>query len=397
MRNSMCERKWYQHAARTITIYVIKHMIESGNNVQANVEHQSCNMSNNMCERKWYQHATGKIAMQQEQLRYTKVVNEGVKCIIPERIMSIESTCKFFELFDLTTLGQYDNRESEGWREVDNGLEGDLRMLEVLGFMQVKFCLASNTNLDTSVSIQDKPDAFSILMANSRQPLLPRHCNERNNYDRLYNEIIELFKAQQVGWTGGLHETIGKAFVNRIATALWYIDPHLSTLSARSYHLPALFAQLKTYQDGKSYDEYYYTGHHKKNPLSQQKLVHLSSSLEISISQPWASSDRWNQVMPAVLSLIEILKKYSDYLIATTASMNELHHSNESARSPGNNSTMYRVSACEPHQLKDEYVQLDDLLSEKSFYEHIEIQQYLPDDAISRYKFMKELQLTFSI
>ncbi|CAG8637560.1 6595_t:CDS:1, partial [Scutellospora calospora] len=44
------------------------HMIESGNDVLANVEHQSCNMSNNMCERKWYQHATGKIAMQQEQL-----------------------------------------------------------------------------------------------------------------------------------------------------------------------------------------------------------------------------------------------------------------------------------------------------------------------------------------
>ncbi|CAG8637578.1 6596_t:CDS:2 [Scutellospora calospora] len=131
-------------------------------------------------------------------------VNEGVKCIILERIMSIESTCKFFELFDLTTLGQYDNRE---------------------------FCLASNTNLDTLVSIQDKPDAFSILMANSRQPLLPRHCNE----------------PQQVGWTGGLYETIGKVFVNRIATALWYIDLHLSTLSARSYHLLALFAQLKTY------------------------------------------------------------------------------------------------------------------------------------------------------
>ncbi|CAG8504959.1 11255_t:CDS:1, partial [Scutellospora calospora] len=69
----MCEQKWYQHTARTITIYVIKHMIESGNDVQANVEHQSCNMSNNMCERKWYQHATGKIMMQQEQLRYTKV------------------------------------------------------------------------------------------------------------------------------------------------------------------------------------------------------------------------------------------------------------------------------------------------------------------------------------
>ncbi|CAG8806197.1 6164_t:CDS:2 [Gigaspora margarita] len=269
-------------------------------------------------------------------------VNEAVKYIIPERIMSIKSTCKFFELFDLTTLGQYDEREvkvfirqekSEGWREVDNGLDGDLKMLEVL-------------------------DAFSILMSNSIQPLLPCHCNEHNNYNRLYNKIIELFKVQQVEWTGGLHETIEKVFINRLATTLWYIDPHFSTLSARLYYLPPLFAQLKTYQD---------------KSLSQQKLAHLSSSFEISISQPWASSNRWNQVIPAVLSLIEILKKYSDYLIATIASMNELHHSNESAR----------ISACEPHQLKDEYVQLDNLLSEKSFYKHIEIQQYLSDNAIN--------------
>ncbi|CAG8514940.1 862_t:CDS:2 [Racocetra fulgida] len=231
-------------------------------------------------------------------------VNEGVKCIIPERIMSIESTYKFFELFDLTMLGQYNDRE-------------------------------------------------------------------RNSYDRLYNEIIKLFKVQHVGWVGGLHKTIGKAFVNRLASALWYVDPHLSTLSARLYHLPALFTQLKTYQDSKSYNEYYHTSHHKKNLLSQQKLAHLSSSLKISISQPWASSNRWNQVMPAVLSFIEILKKYSNYLIATTSSMNELHYSNESAHSPGNNSTMYRVSACKLHKLKDNYVQLDDLLFEKSVYEHI--------------------------
>ncbi|CAG8797671.1 13476_t:CDS:2, partial [Gigaspora margarita] len=333
-------------------------------------------------------------------------VNEGVKCIIPERIMSIESTSTFFDLFDLTTMGQYDDREvkvsirrekSEGWKEVDKGLDGDLKMLEVLGFMQVKFCLVSDTNLDTTVSTQNRPDAFDILMKNSRQLLLPQRCTEHNNYHRLYNEIIELFEAQKVGWTCSSHETLGKEFVNRLTSALWYIDPHIPTLRARSYHLPVLFTQLKTYQNGKSHDEFYYTSHHKKRQLSQQRLVHLPSSLEISISQPWASSDRWCQVMPEVLSLIEILKKYSYYLITTTASMNELHYSNESARSPGNNSTMYQVSACEPYQLKDEYTQLDDLLSEKSFYEHVEIQQYLPNDAIDRYKFMKELQLTYPI
>ncbi|CAG8853841.1 44346_t:CDS:2, partial [Gigaspora margarita] len=74
-------------------------------------------------------------------------------------------------------------------------------------------------------------------------------------------------------------------------------------------------------------------------------------------------------------SLIETLKKYSDYLNSTAISMNELHYGNESVSSPENNSTMYQ----------------------KPFYEHIDIQNYLPSDAIDRYRFMKELQLSFPI
>ncbi|CAG8677076.1 10696_t:CDS:2, partial [Dentiscutata heterogama] len=87
-------------------------------------------------------------------------VNEGVKSIISECVMSIEPTNnQFFDLFDAIVLGQYkyDNREvkvfirwekSEDWQEVDNGLDGDLTMLEVLGFTQVKFCLVPNIDLD---------------------------------------------------------------------------------------------------------------------------------------------------------------------------------------------------------------------------------------------------------
>ncbi|CAG8830752.1 24713_t:CDS:2, partial [Gigaspora margarita] len=225
-------------------------------------------------------------------------VNEGTKCIIPERIMSIESESnQFSDLFDAITLKQYNDRE-------------------------VKVFIKREKSEDMPDSIQNElsveTDAFNILMRNSREPLLPQRCTEHNNHDRLHNEIIELFQAQEVGWTNGLHETIGKTFINRLTT-------------------------------------------------------HPSNSLKIFISQPWASSNSWSKVMPAIFSLIKILKKYSDYLIATTTSMNELHYSNESARSPENNSTMYQVSACEPYQLKDEYTQLDDLLFEKTFYEHVDV------------------------
>lgn len=146
-------------------------------------------------------------------------------------------------------------------------------------------------NSDTPVPTQNQPNAFSILMKNSSKPLLPQHRTEYTNNDKLYNEIVEVFQAEKVGWTGSSHDTIGKKFVNCLTDALWYIDPHLSTFSARSYHLPVLFTQLKTYLDGELYNKFFHTGHHRKNPLSQQNLAQLSSSLELSISQPWACND----------------------------------------------------------------------------------------------------------
>ncbi|RGB30704.1 hypothetical protein C1646_764965 [Rhizophagus diaphanus] len=167
------------------------------------------------------------------------------------------------------------------------------------------------------LSPNNELNAFSILMNNSRKLLLFQHCTEYNGHNQLFNEIIELFQSQKVGWMDGTYNTIGKLFLNRITDTLWYIDPHLSTLNARSYHLPILFTQLKTYRDGKVYNKSYHTSYHKKNPLLQQKLSHLSSSLELSIGQLWANDDIWNQVMPAILILVENLKKYAKYLITT--------------------------------------------------------------------------------
>ncbi|CAB5396160.1 unnamed protein product [Rhizophagus irregularis] len=308
-------------------------------------------------------------------------VNESIKRIVPEHVVSIEFTNnQFSDLFGAVTSGEYGDREvevfirrekSESWKKVDNGLKGNLEMLEVLKYSQVKFYLIEKTHLDTP-QITNTLNAFDILMNNSYQTLLPQHCTEYNDCNKLYNEIIDLFRNQNVGWTGGVHDTIGKAFVNRIMNAIWYIDPHLSTLHARSCNLPVFFTQLKTYQDGET-------------------------SLELSVSQPWANNDVWNQVIPATLSLIEILKKYAGYLTITTTNMNILHHSDGSARNPENDCTMYRIIACKNENLNDIYSQLNYVLLEKQMYEYIDIKQYLPIDIMKRYRFIKELQLTFPI
>ncbi len=50
-------------------------------------------------------------------------------------------------------------------------------------------------------------------MENTNKLALPAIKKEENWRDLLYNDIIRLFKQKKVGWTGGLHETVGKKFV----------------------------------------------------------------------------------------------------------------------------------------------------------------------------------------
>ncbi|CAB5347935.1 unnamed protein product [Rhizophagus irregularis] len=115
---------------------------------------------------------------------------------------------------------------------------------------------------------------FSLITESIRK--IDLHHTEHTRRDLLYNEIIDLLRNQKAGWKGGVHQTLGKEFVERIANAIWYIDPHLKLLQSRSCHIPVLFKELTTYAnddpDINTYNLAYRTTHHKKESISHQKL-----------------------------------------------------------------------------------------------------------------------------
>ena len=85
------------------------------------------------------------------------------------------------------------------------------------------------------------------------------------------------------------------------------------------------------------------------------------SSLDVHI-RPEGISMQFSNSDKGIQSLVEILGKYSEYLVATNTSMNNIHYSDKSARSPENSSTMYQISACECNNLNGDYIQLNDVL-----------------------------------
>ncbi len=224
-------------------------------------------------------------------------VTEGIKCVLPERIITITENEQFSELYEIFTSGQFNNQGVEvyvrqnkvdKWVEVSDGLNSDLKIMEVLGYNHVKFSLLIESITD--IDPPSFPNVFDIMMRNVQQLNLPQHRIEHTRRDLLYNEIIDLLRNQKAGWKGGIHQTLGKEFVERIANALWYIDSHLKLLNSRSCHMPALFKELATYAsddtDRNTYNLAYHTSHHKKEPISHQKLDLLIKSLELSLGQP---------------------------------------------------------------------------------------------------------------
>ncbi|CAB4391120.1 unnamed protein product [Rhizophagus irregularis] len=336
------------------------------------------------------------------------IVTEGIKCVLPERIITITEDDQFSKLYEIFTCEQFNNQSVEvyvrqnkvdKWVEVSDGLNGDLKIMEVLGYNHVKFSLIESLR---NIEPPSFSDAFDIMMRNARQLKLPQLYTEHTRRDLLYNEIIELLQNKKAGWRGGIHQTLGKEFVERVANALWYIDPHLKLLQSRSCHMPALFKELATYAsdntDRNTYNIAYHTSHHKKESISHQKLDLLIKSLELSIGQPWVNDSEWdNHIIPDIIALVDMMRKYSEHLVKSNTLMAAIHHNDDSARNPANNSHMFHVFGCKEDDLNDQYRELNDAILQHGFYQYMDVYSYLPIDIMKRYRFLKNLQLTCSI
>lgn len=339
-------------------------------------------------------------------------VTEGIRCVLPDQIITITENTQFAELYEIFTFGQFNNQgvevyvrqnKVERWIKICDGLRGDLNIMKVLGYNHVKFALLIESAIDIIEPPEPPrfPDAFNIMMRNARQPKFPQHHTEHTRRDLLFNEIIDLLQNQNVGWRGGIHQTLGKEFVERVTNALWYIDPYLDLLHTRSCHLPALFKELATYAsddpDKNKYNLAYHTSHHKKEPISHQKLDLLIKSLEISIGQPWVNDNEWNNITSAIIALVEMMRKYSEHLVKSNTIMTAIHHSDGPARNPANDARMFHVLGCKEDNLNEQYQELNDAILQCGFYHYIDVYSYLPIDVMKRYRYLKNLQLTCPI
>ena len=148
------------------------------------------------------------------------------KTIVSDKIVKVLLTdcCQFHNMFNIATNNQFKNlggiqvflrKPPEKWVYVEEGLQGDVSMLFELNFTHIKFILEA-----TETAVQERPNAFDLIMSISQRICLPEQKKEDTLKDLLYNNIIKLFRSKMVGWRNGTQNTFGKSFIEHLTVAL---------------------------------------------------------------------------------------------------------------------------------------------------------------------------------
>ena len=122
-------------------------------------------------------------------------------------------------------------------------------------------------------------NAFMVLMASRLEKHLPsKHAGENIRGDqKLYNDLLELLAAMNIGWTGDMVSTVGERCVKALASSLWYIDPQFHE---RSIRIPEVFEKFQGYNNWKLKKL-------KKPQLTYEGLTLHLEKLSSLLQQPW--------------------------------------------------------------------------------------------------------------
>ncbi|CAG8441922.1 12579_t:CDS:2 [Dentiscutata heterogama] len=84
---------------------------------------------------------------------------------------------------------------------------------------------------------------------------------------------------------------------------------------------------LATYKVESTYNNFYFTLHHKKEKLSRLKLIEYCKLIECSASEIWASEKCWAEIISEIFSLASMMRKYAEHLQKSSQLTYNAHHS----------------------------------------------------------------------
>lgn len=152
--------------------------------------------------------------------------------------------------------------------------------------------------------------ATSVLMGAAMTRGRPPRKMETNNFDKLYNDILQYLEEKNISWSSSVVSTTGKKFLKSLTDLLWHITCHHDKFSERAAPLPSFvvekFANYNCFTDK----------HQPKPKLEATKLRKYISDIVTFLTQPWMLKNATflhdlNMLVDGCQKIADQMNKYS--------------------------------------------------------------------------------------
>lgn len=237
-------------------------------------------------------------------------------------------------------------------------------------------------------------NAFEILMGSARALQsakgLPDAVQEKNKKDKLYNDLLLMYRSRNLKMRANEAESIGVKVTRTLCDALWHIDGHHEVFSGRSTPLPDTFKSFHCY----NLPELSKHRKREKYNLSREKLHTYASTLYTTLQANLWEKEGWCNLKHDVTQLAQSLAQYVEYLSQKNVAMKVHHASPTPAHELSDNLRLkfiHKSTTTQPSLMS-----IEEAMKAKGDYEYVYISDLLPSDPVKKHRLVKSL-ITFGL
>ena len=239
---------------------------------------------------------------------------------------------------------------------------------------------------------KDQTNAFSVLMnATKMVDHLPPAFTGTTNKIKMKNDILDMLKRNNVGWTALNAPSLGIQFVNTVTECLWLLDGNQHTLESRGCTVPKLFQSFVNYNKPETHK---HKRKHIEN-LSSSLLIEQSVSILNLTEMSFMRSKAWVHIRESLLQLAMNLRKYVTYLEHQKDKSSE-RHAKKSFEELFSNQSPFQIFnptiSTIPSSIAN-YKSLSNALTAVEEYKPIFLNNFAPAEPWRKFKYIKELTL----
>lgn len=286
------------------------------------------------------------------------------------------------------------------WKDVD--LDDTVGLIADFGCKYVRFQVATEeASAEPSAKKVCQRSAYDVLLAAAdRRDCLPPKRKDGNAKDRLLNDVLHHLEQHGMGFSPDVVDGEGSYVVQTIVNALWYVDPHWSTIVQECSARPGLSAvpvrwrqvfSVTTYNDWQAKKQ-------KRPRLDRSALGAHARALLSLVAKPILAGNDWRAMRDDVEGLATAMMGYCEYLEAACEKQKERQSRPQPVRQISTNVSVtclapVQLSELSPAERKlNDWMVLEDAYTPVFYDEETIFDKALTKD--QRYKFLKALKIS---